>query len=111
MTLRRQSALLRVSGEVDLDTAPAFTRVMEGLDLTPVVSLHFDLTDVTFIDTSGVRPLVGAARRRRDHGRPPLLIDGFSRSAQRLLTLVRLGTGPQLDSDGWDRLGAARRDG
>ena len=106
VTLRGQFARLRLSGELDIDTAAEFTRTLEGLDLMSNVRLHVDMTEVAFIDTSGVRPLVDAARRRRDQGRAPLLIDGISRPAQRLLTVAGLGAGQQLDIDGWDRLAA-----
>ena len=84
--------------------APVLTRTLEGIDLMPPMTLHVAMADVTFLDTSGVRPLVEASRRRRDHDWPPLLIVGISRPAKRLLTLSGLGEGPHLDVAGWDQL-------
>ena len=69
--------------------APVLTRTLEGIDLMPPMTmlLHVAMADVTFLDTSGVRPLVEASRRRRRPRWPPLLIVGISRPAKRLLTL------------------------
>lgn len=103
VTLRWRAVHLRLAGELDVAAAPGLTGTLEDLDRMPPMTLHVDLAQVTFLDTIGVRPLVDAARRRRDHDRPPLLIDGISRPAKRLLKLAGLGEGPHLDIDGWDR--------
>jgi anti-anti-sigma factor len=102
VTLRWQAIHLHLGGELDMATAPDLTLTLEDLDRMPTMTLHIDMANVTFLDTAGVVPLVEAARRRRDHDWPPLLIEAISRPAKRLLTMVGLGNGPQLDVDGWD---------
>ena len=75
--------------------------MLDGLDRMPGMTLHVDLSDVSFLDTSGVLPVVDAARRRRDYDWPPLLIANPSRAARRLLAAAGLGPGPVMDIDSW----------
>jgi anti-anti-sigma factor len=112
LTLSGQFAQLRLSGELDAAAAPELTRTLEGLDRIPVTTVHVDMTGVRFLDSSGIRPLVEAERRRRDLGQPPFLIGGISRRARRLFVVSGLGRGHRLDIDGWDAVlsrGAAKR--
>jgi anti-sigma B factor antagonist len=104
VTVDWHSVRLHLTGDIDLAAASELTRTLESIDRMPAMRLHVDMARVTFMDSSGVRPLVDAARRRRDYDWPALLIDGISRPAKRLLTLAGLGEGPHLDVAGWDRL-------
>ena len=61
----RHSVHLRLTGDIDLVAASGFTRTLEAIDRMPAMILHVDMGDVTFFDSSGMRPLVEAARRRR----------------------------------------------
>jgi hypothetical protein len=85
---------------------------MDSLDVLalPVI---IELADVTFLDTSGVRPLIVAARRREREGLPPVLIGQASTPARLLLDVTHLDGKPHLDVAAWDGLlssdGAANR--
>jgi anti-anti-sigma factor len=104
VTLGWRAARLRLSGDIDLAAASELARTLDSIEGMPAMTLHVDMADVTFLDSSGVRPLVEAGARRREDDGPPLLIDGISRPAQRLLVTAGLGEGPLLDLDGWKRL-------
>jgi anti-anti-sigma factor len=90
-----------LAGEVDVATAPDVNRLMTTFDKV-YMAVHVDLSDVTFLDTSGLQPLIEAARRRAAPGLPPLLIDGASRVVRRLLDAVQVGGDPVLDVAAWD---------
>jgi anti-anti-sigma factor len=55
----QSSPVLRVGGEVDIATAPELNKCLDELDGNVVV----DLTDVTFLDSSGIRVLVVARKQ------------------------------------------------
>ena len=54
---------LRVRGELDIATAPRLAEAVESQLSQQSQSLVVDLTDTTFLDSSGARTLVAAARR------------------------------------------------
>ena len=54
---------LRVRGELDLATAPRLVEAVESQLSQQPQSLVVDLTDTTFLDSSGARQLVRIARR------------------------------------------------
>ena len=56
---------LAISGELDMATAPALEARIELVEREAPQVLAVDLRDVTFIDVSGLRVLLGAARRAR----------------------------------------------
>ena len=56
-------------GEVDLNTAPTLSVAIEVSEKLEPPRLTVDLAGVTFIDASGLRVLLQAARRARDAGR------------------------------------------
>ncbi|NLG80545.1 MAG: anti-sigma factor antagonist [Firmicutes bacterium] len=62
--------VVRLSGELDLGTAPEFRgRVEEELDARPDVTCMFlVLRDVTFIDSSGLGVILGRYKRLRARG-------------------------------------------
>ena len=51
----------RVSGELDIATAPQLATALEG-ELRPGTRVTLDLADLTFIDAAGLRVLVGVGR-------------------------------------------------
>ena len=57
----------RVTGELDLATAPRLERLLEERE-QPASTLVIDLSGVTFVDSSGVRVLVREARRAQEAG-------------------------------------------
>ena len=54
---------LTVRGELDIATAPRLAQAVESQLSQQPQSLVVDLTDTTFLDSSGARTLVAAARR------------------------------------------------
>lgn len=62
--------VVRLSGELDLGTAPEFrAKVEEELDARPdITSMLLVLRDVTFIDSSGLGVILGRYKRLRAHG-------------------------------------------
>jgi anti-sigma B factor antagonist len=81
--------LVRVSGELDLATAPQLSAVLldaAGQSTLPVV---LDLAGVTFIDSSALRTLVLAGRELADAGRK-LQIGARSERVTKVLEMTQL---------------------
>ena len=63
-------ARIRVRGEIDLATVPALSAALEAAEAGDAPQIVLDLTDVSFIDSSGIAVLLRAdARSRRDGAR------------------------------------------
>jgi len=60
--------VLLVTGEVDVETAPALRECIAGLDNQGVQTLVLDMAGVVFCDSSGLGVLIEAKRRLRSHG-------------------------------------------
>lgn len=56
--------VMRVKGEIDLSTAPVLEARLDELEDAGTVVL--DLSDVTFIDSTGLRVILAADSRRRE---------------------------------------------
>jgi anti-sigma B factor antagonist len=54
--------VVALRGELDSDEAPAFDRVLEELRAAGAREIVIDLSELSFIDSSGISVLVGAAR-------------------------------------------------
>ena len=59
---------LTVRGELDIATAPRLAEVFESQLSQQPPSLVVDLTDTTFLDSSGARQLARIARRATEDG-------------------------------------------
>ncbi|MFI7609176.1 STAS domain-containing protein [Micromonospora sp. NPDC049366] len=67
---------LRPVGEIDLATADALDAALaDALGRPGVTEVVVDLTDVTFLDSSGIRALVGAANNARRAGTTLRVVD------------------------------------
>ena len=64
----RPSAVLVLSGEVDIANSPQLARQLHDLMDSGEVRVVVDMADVEFIDASGIGALVDAARRARAEG-------------------------------------------
>jgi anti-sigma B factor antagonist len=60
--------VLRARGELDLSTAPTLEHALDTLDGGASEGL-LDMSEVTFMDSSGLRLLIIAAEQARDEGR------------------------------------------
>jgi anti-sigma B factor antagonist len=69
-----------IAGEIDLLTAPALKRVIDGMDSGPA---RFDLSRVTFIDSTGLHLLIDLRRKLG-----PLKIVAESPAVERLLAVT-----------------------
>jgi anti-sigma B factor antagonist len=79
-------AVLRVAGEVDVYTAPQIREQIQDLAAKGTVHLIADLSQVEFIDSSGLGALIGGLRRvREDDGSLVLVI-----STRRILRVFQL---------------------
>ncbi|MFF3015357.1 STAS domain-containing protein [Streptomyces sp. NPDC057939] len=59
--------VISVCGELDLDTRPQVTTAISALDLTGK-TLVMDLTNMTFIDSTGLTTLIALHRRAHAEG-------------------------------------------
>jgi anti-sigma B factor antagonist len=82
-------AIVSVSGEVDLETASQLgDHALVALrDVSPHVLL--DLTDVTFMDSTGLKVLL-SIQRRADLAGGSFAIAGASRSVRKILSVTGL---------------------
>ena len=106
LTLASTHTQVRISGEVDCRACNDLRALMSSL---PVVTtpIYVDLTGVTFLDSSGIDPLVQADRQRCQQGHSRLEIGDRSRQAQFFLDVAGLGGRPHLDVEAWTRLSEA----
>jgi anti-anti-sigma factor len=84
-------AVVTVSGEIDMSSAPEWDHRMRRLQLDgPPTSLVIDLAGVTFMDAQGLSVLVRAVNRAREHDLPPPLLAAPSARVVRLLEITGL---------------------
>ena len=70
---REGTVVVKLQGELDMATAPGLGRALtEALDAKPP-AVVLDLTDLTFLDSTGIRILVTACRRAETEGCPFVL--------------------------------------
>jgi anti-sigma B factor antagonist len=66
---RPDAAIVRVRGDVDIASAPKLREaLLEVLAETPATHLVVDLSDVEFIDSTGIGVVVGAHKRVTANG-------------------------------------------
>jgi anti-anti-sigma factor len=82
---------ISLSGELDLATVDELERELERVEATDAASIVLDLSQLSFMDSTGVRLLVSAhARSRADSHRLTMLRGG--RAVQRVLKLSGIDT-------------------
>ena len=92
-------ALAAVNGELDLATADIVQRALEqDFDV-------LDLSGLEFMDSAGVRTVLGICRERRD----PLAVRGVRRPVWRILDLTGVGDMLVFEEAGTDRIGSRGR--
>jgi len=80
---------LSVCGELDLASAPALARELQGAERPQLGRIVLDLAALDFIDSSGVRLLLQAKERADSNGHL-LVLTNLPANAQRLFTLTGL---------------------
>ena len=88
MTVERTADGWIVGGEIDASTAPTLEQAFDDLP-TGDGRVVLDLSDVSFIDSSGLRVLIALAGRADEQGRP-LVLDRPSPAVARLLEITGL---------------------
>lgn len=81
------SVLVRLTGELDLATAPDLAKVLSAAVDAGVGGLVVDLTDLRFIDSNGIHVLLAAGHRARADGFP-MTLRNPTRQVLKLLQLT-----------------------
>ncbi len=81
--------VVALRGELDFDGAPAFARALEELRADGEREVIVDLSELTFIDSSGISVLVGAARAATAE-QGTLVVAAPTPHVKRVFDIVRL---------------------
>jgi anti-sigma B factor antagonist len=80
---------LKATGDLDMESAPKLTEAVKTLADQGAALIVLDLTDVSFLDSTGLRAIVSANTVLEAHG-GRLMIDGMSGAARRVLEITSL---------------------
>lgn len=83
-----ETCLLRVGGELDLDAVAMLERELHRLLSADIQSVILDLSELQFIDSTGLHCLLRAAERSRRDGDRLRIITPESPDVDRLLRLI-----------------------
>lgn len=84
---QNNACVVRVCGEVDVSNAPELRSSLEdGLSEMPS-DMTVDLSDVSYIDSTGIGVLVGAAHKASEAG-IPFAVENPQRNVARVLSLL-----------------------
>ena len=83
--------VVTVMGEIDVCTAPEFKSAVNKAIFSGAQNLIVDLTDVSYMDSSGFGTLLGATKRIKPRGGSVNLV-GCSEAIERMLKITRLDT-------------------
>jgi anti-anti-sigma factor len=92
------AVILTVSGEIDLATAPSLAAALDEIEAASGRSVHLDLAEVTFLDSSGISVLVNCRRRLEDAG-GGLVLHRATPTVRRVLEISGLGAVFELRPD------------
>jgi anti-anti-sigma factor len=84
-----ERVLVRLSGELDLASAPLLERALERAEIETAASLVFDLDALEFLDSTGLQVLLATHRRATEQGQQFAITRG-SPQVQRLLDITRV---------------------
>jgi len=82
--------LFRVNGELDVFTAPQLLDLVDASLKNGADSIAFDFSELTFMDSSGLRVLVSAKRQATERGGQVYVI-GISGAVRRLFNVIQVG--------------------
>ena len=83
--------VIKVSGEIDVHTAPNFKTALNKAINSGATDLIVDLSDVSYMDSGGFGALLGAVKRVKPEGGSINLV-GCSEAIERMLKITRLDT-------------------
>ncbi|HTI33634.1 MAG TPA: STAS domain-containing protein [Miltoncostaea sp.] len=99
-----QPAVVRVTGELDLASVPHIRAAFAAVESEDPASIAMDLSEVTHLDSTGLRVLLESARRATADGRRFIVVAPPEGPVGRILRLTLLLEHLDVVSD----LGAAR---
>ena len=94
MAPERSKILLAISGQLDVGGIAAAQKRLLGLELRPADQLVLDLSELSFMDSTGIRLILQAREHALRHGAGFVMVRG-PESVMRVLELV--GLDEQLD--------------
>jgi anti-sigma B factor antagonist len=83
------TAVVVISGEVDVYTAPQLRDCLRRIDADDADRVVLDLSAMTFIDSTGLGVIVGAVKRLRENG-GTLTLRAPSKSTRKVLDITGL---------------------
>ena len=83
--------VLEVAGEIDVYTAPQFKDAVNNIMATGQKHLIINMSNISYMDSSGFGTLLSATKRLRPAGGTVNLV-GCNRSIERILQITRLNT-------------------
>lgn len=82
-----QAAIVALSGELDIATAPDLEQQVKELNGSPLARLVLDFRNLSFIDSTGLRVVLGIAEAASDRDTPLMLVRG-PEGVQRVFSLT-----------------------
>jgi anti-sigma B factor antagonist len=79
--------VLALDGELDMASAPALQRALESVELAGKAMVVLDLHKLEFIDSTGLRIILAARKRCREHDQE-LAVTRGSQQVERLLSVT-----------------------
>jgi anti-sigma B factor antagonist len=80
---------LALAGELDIASAERVEKELQRIELDGPATIVLDLRALTFLDSTGLRIIVAADARAREHSRRVVVIQGPD-AVQRILHMTRL---------------------
>jgi anti-sigma B factor antagonist len=80
---------VRMRGDLDISTAPRLEEELRRVEAKGASTIVLNLQDLSFMDSTGLRLLITADARAREHSRRLVLVRG-SKMIQRVLRITRL---------------------
>ncbi|MCU9615168.1 STAS domain-containing protein [Caldibacillus lycopersici] len=83
------NTIMKISGEIDAYTAPKLKETINQLTKEDGKNVVIDLTDVIYMDSTGLGVLVAAFKKIKTNG-GSFILTGLSNRLQRLFTITGL---------------------
>jgi anti-sigma B factor antagonist len=85
------SVLVAIAGELDAHSAPSLEELAASLRSDGYVHFTLDMSQTTFIDSSGLRSLIELQNRLKENGGGALVLQAPADPVTRLLRITGLG--------------------
>ena len=89
-TDRDKQSVVRVAGEVDVSNAPELRDALDKVLAEEPTAIEVDLSEVPYIDSTGIGVLVGTAHRAHDKN-VSLVVSNPQHNVARVLDLLGVG--------------------